>query len=97
MLIQDINIINNIISLLKKIIGFLKFNDYYEIQTMIGKVKLGIINLRIHKKTNQKVAIKIIYKSSLKIKEDKELIRSEINILDNFKKVDYFFTAMEYI
>ena len=67
--------------LLKKVIGYLKFNDYYEILTMIGKGKFGIVNLGIHKKTNQKVAIKIINKSSLKSQEDIELIKSEIDIM----------------
>ena len=95
--------------LLKKVIGYLKFNDYYEIQTMIGKGKFGIVNLGIHKKTNQKVAIKIINKSSLKSQEDKELIRSEIDImklchhpniirlLDHFENAEYIFIVMEYI
>jgi len=95
--------------LLKKVIGYLKFNDYYEILTMIGKGKFGIVNLGIHKKTNQKVAIKIINKSSLKSQEDIELIKSEIDImklchhpniirlLDHFENSEYIFIVMEYI
>ena len=94
---------------LKKGIGYLKFTDYYEIKQNIGKGKFGLVNLGIHKKTNMKVAIKIINKSSIKTQEDNQLVRSEIDImklchhpniiklLDHFENSEYIFIVMEYI
>ena len=95
---------------LKKGIGYIQFNDYYEIQNkIIGKGKFGIVNLGINKKTGNKVAIKIINKSSLKTEIDKELIKSEIDImklchhpnivklLDHFENSEYIYIVMEYI
>ena len=93
----------------KKVIGYIKFNDYYEIQEMIGKGKFGVVNLGIHKKTGKKVAIKIINKSSLKTEEDKELVKSEIDImklchhpnivklLDHFENSEFIYIVMEYL
>ena len=95
---------------LKKGIGYIQFNDYYEIENkIIGKGKFGVVNLGIHKKTGNKVAIKIINKSSLKTEIDKELIKSEIDImklchhpnivklLDHFENSEYIYIVMEYI
>ena len=95
---------------LKKGIGYIQFNDYYEIQNkIIGKGKFGVVNLGINKKTGNKVAIKIINKSSLKTEIDKELIKSEIDImklchhpnivklLDHFENSEYIYIVMEYI
>ena len=105
----SLEIINIFSEKLKQAIGYLKFNDYYEIKNMIGKGKFGIVHLGIHKKTNEKVAIKIINKSSLKTPDDKVLIRSEIDImklchhpniirlLDHFENSEYIFIVMEYI
>jgi hypothetical protein len=95
---------------LKKGIGYIQFNDYYEIQNkIIGKGKFGVVNLGIHKKTGNKVAIKIINKSSIKTQEDNQLVRSEIDImklchhpnivklLDHFENSEFIFIVMEYI
>ena len=94
---------------LKKGIGYLKFTDYYEIKQNLGKGKFGIVNLGIHKKTNMKVAIKIINKSSIKTQEDNQLVRTEIDImklchhpniiklLDHFENSEFIFIVMEYI
>ena len=51
-----------------------KFSDYYELKEVIGKGKFGVVNLGIHKKTQQQVAVKIINKDSIKTTEDKELV-----------------------
>ena len=37
----------------------MKFTDYYELKEVIGKGKFGVVNLGIHKKTQQQVAVKI--------------------------------------
>ena len=68
-----------------------------------------MVNLGIHKKTQQQVAVKIINKDSIKTLEDKELVRIEIGILklchhpnvvrllDHLENEDYIFIVMEYI
>jgi serine/threonine protein kinase len=50
----------------------LKFSDFYEIKQVIGKGKFGVVNLGIHKKTGQQIAIKIMNKENIKTSEDKE-------------------------
>ena len=105
----EYNISKKFTDTLKKGIGYLKFTDYYEIKQNIGKGKFGLVNLGIHKKTNMKVAIKIINKSSIKTQEDNQLVRSEIDImklchhpnivklLDHFENSEFIFIVMEYI
>ena len=68
-----------------------------------------MVNLGIHKKTQQKVAVKIINKDSIKSIEDKELVKIEIGILklchhpnivrllDYLENLDYIFIVTEYI
>jgi serine/threonine protein kinase len=94
---------------IKEAIGYMKFTDYYELKEVIGKGKFGVVNLGIHKKTQQQVAVKIINKDSIKTVEDKELVRIEIGILklchhpnvvrllDHLENEDYIFIVMEYI
>ena len=50
----------------------MKFSDFYEIKQVIGKDKFGVVNLGIHKKTGQQIAIKIMNKENIKTSEDKE-------------------------
>jgi hypothetical protein len=102
-------IIRQMVEHIKKGIGYLKFSDYYEIKNNLGKGKFGMVKLGIHKKTGEKVAIKIMKKSSIKTPEDNELVRSEIDImklchhpnivrlLDHFENTEYIFIVMEYI
>ena len=102
-------IIKQLIEHIKKGIGYLKFSDYYEMKQNLGKGKFGMVKLGIHKKTGEKVAIKIMKKSSIKTPEDNELVRSEIDImklchhpnivrlLDHFENTEYIFIVMEYI
>jgi serine/threonine protein kinase len=94
---------------IKESIGYLKFSDFYEIKQVIGKDKFGVVNLGIHKKTGQQVAIIIMNKENIKTSEDKELVRIEIGILklchhpnivrllDHLENNDYIFIVMEYI
>ena len=100
------------IEFVKKIkiaIGYMKFSDFYDLKEVIGKGKFGVVNLGIHRKTLQQVAVKIINKDSIKTLEDKELVRIEIGILklchhpnvvrllDHLENEDYIFIVMEYI
>ena len=105
----DLEIMQQFVSNIKQTIGYMKFSDYYEMKESIGKGKFGVVNLGIHKKTKQQVAIKIINKDSIKTTEDKELVRIEIGVLklchhpnvvrllDHFENIDYIFIVMEYI
>ena len=56
----DYNVAKEFVKKIKESIGYLKFSDFYEIKQVIGKGKFGMVNLGIHKKTGQQVAIKII-------------------------------------
>ena len=105
----DIEISKNFVTKIKEAIGYMKFTDFYELKEVIGKGKFGVVNLGIHKKTQQQVAVKIINKDSIKTAEDKELVRIEIGILklchhpnvvrllDHLENEDYIFIVTEYI
>ena len=105
----DLEISNNFAKKLKEALGYMKFSDYYDLKEVIGKGKFGVVNLGIHKKTQQQVAVKIINKDSITTLEDKELVRIEIGILklchhpnivrllDHLENEDYIFIVMEYI
>ena len=94
---------------IKKAIGYVKFSDLYEMKEVIGKGKFGVVNLGIHKKTGQQVAIKILNKENIKTLEDKELVKIEIGILklchhpnivrllDHLENNDYIYIITEYI
>ena len=45
-------------------------NDY-KFENKLGEGRFGKVSLAIHKSTNLKVAIKIIYKNQIKLKEDR--------------------------
>ena len=105
----NIEIMKHFVQKIKEAIGYMKFTDYYELKEVIGKGKFGVVNLGIHKKTQQQVAVKIINKDSIKTLEDKELVRIEIGILklchhpnvvrllDHLENEDYIFIVTEYI
>ena len=105
----DFEISKQFVKKIKEAIGYMKFADYYELKEVIGKGKFGVVNLGIHKKTQQQVAVKIINKDSIKTVEDKELVRIEIGILklchhpnvvrllNHLENEDYIFIVMEYI
>jgi hypothetical protein len=96
------------IDCLKKSIGYQNLFDFYTLAEDIGEGKFGVVKLGIHKKTGEKVAIKIIKKASMNV-TDMELVRSEIDImklckhpnivtlLDHFENSDYIFIIMEYL
>ena len=105
----DYEVSKKFVQKIKEAIGYMKFTDFYELKEVIGKGKFGVVNLGIHKKTQQQVAVKIINKDSIKTTEDKELVRIEIGILklchhpnvvrllDHLENEDYIFIVMEYI
>ena len=95
-------------STLKDAIGYHSFFDFYEMLDDIGEGKFGLVKLGLHKKTKQKVAIKIIKKEAMTT-QDVELVKSEIDImklcmhpnvvrlLDHFENAEYIFIIMEYL
>ena len=100
---------NNKSKIRKLAIGYLKFSDLYELKEVIGKGKFSDVKLGIHKKTQQKVAVKIINKERIKSSVDKELVRIEIGILklchhpnivrllDHLENENYIFIVTEFI
>ena len=105
----DKEIMKKFVSKIKEAIGYMKFTDFYDLKEVIGKGKFGVVNLGIHKKTQQQVAVKIINKDSITTIEDKGLVRIEIGILklchhpnvvrllDHLENEDYIFIVTEYI
>ena len=103
------SICKNFVQQIKNAIGYVKFSDLYEMKEVIGKGKFGVVNLGIHKKTGQQVAIKILNKENIKTLEDKELVQIEIGILklchhpnivrllDHLENNDYIYIVTEYI
>ena len=94
---------------LKSAIGYQSFTDIYEMDNKtLGEGKFGLVKLGVHKKTGEKVAIKIIKKEAMSYK-DQELVKSEIDImkickhpnivrlLDHFENNEFIFIAMEYL
>ena len=104
-----IEIMKDFVQNIKKAIGYLKFSDFYELKEVLGKGRFGVVNLAIHKKTQEKVAVKTIKKSKLKTPEAKELVFMEIGILklchhpnvirllDHLENEDYIFIVTEYV
>ena len=101
-------IYDNFVNSLKISFGYLNFFDYYEMLDDLGEGIFGSVKLGVEKKTNQRVAIKIIKKNKAK-ESDIELVRNEIDImklcfhpnvihlLDHFENGEYIFIVMEYI
>jgi Ca2+-binding EF-hand superfamily protein len=98
----------NWIKKLKESIGYKSFFDFYDIKEDIGEGKFGLVKLGVHKKTKEKVAIKIIKKESMN-STDVELVKGEIDIMklcrhpnivtlfDHFENNDYIFIIMEFL
>lgn len=97
------------INKIKEAIGYQNFLDVYDLtDTVLGNGKFGVVKLGIHKKTKEEVAIKIIKKSEMDLK-DMELVKSEIDImimcrhpnivrlLDKFESKDFTYIVMEYL
>ena len=65
---------------IKKVIGYSNVFDFYEMKETLGEGKLGLVKSAIHKKTRKLVAVKVMSKKSMSLK-DVEMLRREIEIL----------------
>ena len=54
---------------IKKSIGYANVFDFYELRDNLGQGKYGVVKLGIHKKKGREVAIKIVKKKELNIKD----------------------------
>ena len=98
---------NEWIEKLKIATGYTNLLEIYDVKNKLGSGKFGLVKLGIHKKTGQKVAIKIMKKSTMD-SSDLELVRTEIKILkicqhpniirlyNVFENADYLYIIMEY-
>ena len=99
---------DNWVAVVKKAIGYQDILSYYEIGESIGRGKFGRVKLGVHKKTQKKVAIKILKKAKMD-PEDFELYKREVEILkicqhpnlirllDVFENFEYIFIVMEHL
>lgn len=91
---------------IKQVIGYSNLYDFYECGEVLGKGKYGVVKKAIHKRTRQDVAVKIVKKRDLNLK-DLELLKREIEVIkvlqhpsiirfyDIFEDQDYIQIVME--
>ncbi len=91
---------------IKQVIGYANVNDFYDLKENLGQGKYGLVKRGIHKKTQNEVAVKIVKKKDLSLK-DQELLKREIEVLkicqhpniirlnDVFENQDYIYIIME--
>lgn len=65
---------------IKKVIGYANVNDFYELKETLGQGKYGIVKRGIHKKSEKEMAVKIVKKKELSVK-DLEMLNREIEVL----------------
>ena len=53
----------------KKAIGYANLYDFYDVKESLGQGKYGVVKRGIHKKTSKEVAIKIVKKKDLSLKD----------------------------
>ena len=65
---------------IKQAIGYTNLHDFYELKESLGKGKYGLVKRAEHKKSSKEVAVKIVKKKDLSLK-DIELLKREIEVL----------------
>jgi len=92
----------------KKAIGYANLHDFYDLKESLGKGKYGLVKRGEHKKSAKEVAVKIVKKKELSLK-DMELLKREIEVLkvcqhpniirfyDVFENSDFIYIVMEYL
>ena len=96
------------VDVIKKAIGYSNVDDFYELKGDLGKGKFGQVRLAVHKKTGKEVAIKLIKKKDMKLRE-LELQKREIEVLkmcqhpniirllDVFENPEQIYIVLEYL
>ncbi|CDW90010.1 myosin light chain kinase [Stylonychia lemnae] len=96
------------LKVIKAAIGYAVIEDFYEIKQDLGRGKFGQVKLAIHKKTQKKVAVKVIKKKDMSLGEV-ELQKREIEVLkicqhpniirllDVFENPDYIYIVLEHM
>lgn len=92
---QDEEVRNEWLSYLKESIGNLDFKDHYTVSEILGNGHFGIVQKGKNIKTNQEVAVKVIDKSKLKLKDYELIVRENsimklINHTNLVTLIDYF-------
>jgi serine/threonine protein kinase len=54
---------------IKKAIGYANLYDFYDLSDNLGQGKYGIVKRGVHKKTQKEVAVKIVKKKDLNLKD----------------------------
>ncbi len=65
---------------IKQAIGYSNLFDYYDVKENLGQGKYGVVKRGIHKKSGKEVAVKIVKRKDLSIK-DQELLKREMEVL----------------
>jgi len=93
---------------IKTMMGYSSLADFYELRESLGQGKFGIVKSAIHKKTGKKVAVKMLKKASMSVK-DLEFVRNEIEtlkmcqhpniikLLDLFENIEHIYIVMEFL
>ena len=92
---------------LRRAVGYADLSQMYEIKQVIGRGRFGVVKLGINKKTQEKVAIKILCKNELstfdleqaKIEIETLKIANHPNIVklyDVFENADFIYIITEY-
>jgi calcium-dependent protein kinase len=80
--------------------------EFYDVGEGLGKGKYGVVKKAVHKRTKLEVAVKIVKKKELNLK-DLELLKREIEVIkilqhpsiirffDVFENQDYIYIVME--
>lgn len=96
------------VDLIRRVLCYSDIYKEYEIGEFMGSGKYGEVRKCVHKKTRKQVAIKILNKQKMKMK-NYDMVRNEIEILklcqhtnilrlyDVLENVDYIFLVMELI
>lgn len=54
---------------IKKAIGYANLFDFYDIKENLGQGKYGVVKKAIHKKSGKEVAVKVVKKKELSLKD----------------------------
>jgi hypothetical protein len=91
---------NSFVEVIKTMIKMGNITEFYDFYGILGKGRFGEVREAVNKKTNEKMAIKVLKKEQMSEK-DKEKIRVEVDILkfcknENIIKFEDFFENEEF-